>query len=138
MHIPNVGRATLKSTDVTLQVNCDHLMPIMSPVLKNWQVQTSEHGSGSAQYAGSKPKFVDLHEGAVLGGKFAWDFRAYKKNINIGGTMYTKELVCSKPKQPNTRPTTESCCVQKRIRTQESETASCKDECTAIDIIKIL
>lgn len=132
-------RAVLMSTDVTLQVKCADVMPLMGPLMKAWSVDASAQGAGSSDSSNTRTVDVDLQEGTAEA-TFPWEFNAYKKVVQIGSSVVSKELVCSKPKQPNTRPTTESCCVEKRLEkeTSQGEAAALNNGCSDTDIIKVV
>merc|ERR1712110_1208583 len=87
-------------------------MSLLDPKFEKWPI--GEHGKG---YQASKTaEYVDLHETSVQTPRMPWEFRAYRKTLQIGGKLISKRMVCSRPKQPTTRPTLEQCCADKYVQ----------------------
>jgi len=126
-------RAQLRATDVTLQVNCKALMPMLKPSFR--AIQTSQMANGKVFTA--LPHFVGLHEGSMYARRFPWHFMAYKKLQHVRNATMVKLVVCSKPKQPNTRPSGESCCVDKYTEASRAigDKSSNRHTCNIADVL---
>jgi len=108
-------RAVLQSTDVTVAIKCKAAMRLVAPMFNQWKVDLAK--LGTAQEWPGRSKFEMLHETSPDSPPLPWEFRAYRKVIKFNETLLVfKEMLCSRPKQPTTRPSTEACCVEKRTK----------------------
>jgi len=112
MAAPPGLRYTLQKTDVTVAINCGHSMPLVKQAFRNWNVKKSEFGNGLE--ATERALDINLHETSPFTKPLPWRFKAYKKVIQFKNQLIVKEMLCSQPKPPTTRPSQESCCVDKR------------------------
>lgn len=123
-------RATLRSTDVTLFVPCGSVFARVNESLHNWVIPEADYGKSFDATPG-RPFNVSLHEGTKYAKALPWQFTAFKKAVAWGDHLVIKELLCSQPRPPTTRPSKEKCCVRKRIEADKfadkpKSTGDCK------------
>jgi hypothetical protein len=122
-------RARLERMDVTLFNACEDVWALTNQTFYDWKVDPADYGKAveapekpSVKGQGH-PNYANLHETTPAGPAMPWQFRAYRKLFEWKGQMngklverlIAKEMVCSLPKQPSTRPSQEKCCVRKRM-----------------------
>jgi len=127
-------RATLRSTDVTLFVDCNEAFHLANKSFHNWVIPEADY---------EKPAFAEqqienLHEGSKYAGTFPWKFTAFKKAVPWGKHLVVKEMLCSVPKPPTTRPSQEKCCVRKRIEENAFSNDVGNGKCTIKSLLKQL
>ena len=135
-------RARLERMDVTLFNTCEDVWALTNQTFYDWKVDPADYGKAveapekpSVKGQGH-PNYVNLHETTPAGPAMPWQFRAYRKVVPWNNRLILKEVVCSQPKQPSTRPSQENCCVRKRIIT--SATPAKKSNCPYGEIAKQL
>lgn len=107
--------AVLASTDVTVAVDCQTAMPLVAPLFQTWKFDEA-HEAMAQDATPDQPRTEHLHETSPLVAALPWEFKAYRKVMRFNTTMLIyKEMLCSRPKPPTTRPSSEACCVDKRI-----------------------
>lgn len=132
-------RYQLKSTGVTMSVLCD-VMDLTAGAFKNWTV--TEDNYGKMQQA--PPEVVQLHETSPYVPAMPWQFEAFKKVVRWrtpqgDNTLIIKEMLCSRPQPPTTRPSQENCCTRKRVELDAGtvpEPHISAETCTAAELSK--
>jgi len=130
-------RATLRSADVTLFVDCDEAFALTNQSFHNWVIPPEDYEQ-SFEATPGQPRYEDLHETSKYAGTFPWEFRAFKKVVPWYEHLVVKEMLCSKPKPPTTRPSQEKCCVRKRIESNVASALNKNGQCKIADLIKQL
>jgi len=127
-------RANLYSTDVTMAVNCDAAFALTNTSFYNWEVSASNYGKALS----SGFQDFELQESAAPV-TFPWRFEAYKKVVQWGAQhLVSKEMLCSKPKPPTTRPSSESCCTRKRVISLSTASDTADSTCTLKELMEQL
>jgi len=140
VHSPTRQRATLRSTDVTLFVNCEDAFAIANESFHSWIIPEADYGK-SFEATPGQPRIESLHEVSKYAGSFPWQFTAFKKVVPMGQDVIIKEMLCSRPKPPTTRPSQERCCVRKRMEASSNSlasTGSSEQGCTLEALMKQL
>ena len=106
-------RARLERMDVTLFNACEEVWSLTNQTFYDWKVDPSDYNR--AVVASEKPHYENLHETSPAGPAMPWQFNAYRKVVDWNGKLIAKEMVCSQPKQPSTRPSKQKCCLRKRV-----------------------
>jgi len=128
-------RATLSSTDVTLFVDCDHAFSLVNNSFHNWVITPDDY---EKSFEAGQPRNESLHETSKYAGTFPWQFRAFKKVVPWDKHLVVKEMLCSRPKPPTTRPSQEKCCVRKRIEANTVRAPHKTGQCKLKDLMKQL
>jgi len=134
------NHATISSTDVSVAIDCPAVMALLTPIFRKWTF--AQAYMGKAQEATPYlPWTEQLHETSPSTAALPWTFRAYRKvlQFNVSMLIY-KEVLCSQPKTPTTRPSTENCCVNKRmVSIDTSDATPCgPGHCTLSEVMKHL
>jgi hypothetical protein len=148
----------LMSTDVTVAVPCAAVLPMFKKSFEGWGWTIDKKGKwtiaeehiGSPEIADAKNGFtysvgkrkveckgcksVGLHEtkSAVM----PWVFRAYRKIVRFKNLLIVKQMVCSKPKPPTTRPSQENCCVTKITHECPHNKHAAVGKCGLVQVMK--
>jgi len=136
------SRATISTTDVTVAIDCPAAMAMVSPLFRKWKLDKAY--MGSAQEATPYLPWTELlHETSPSVAALPWEFRAYRKVLQFNSSLLIyKEVLCSQPKQPTTRPSTEICCENKRMvetspaSQSVNKAASDTGTCTMAEVMK--
>jgi len=123
----NKQSVTLQEADVTLAVDCGSVMPAFKQSFANWAIDETKFGIPEDATPGHA-ETVYLSEGAAA--RMPWVFKAYRKVIQVNNKLVIKKTVCARPKPPTTRPSLESCCVEKQtIPLTDNAANECTDQC---------
>ena len=142
----NKQSVTLQEADVTLAVDCGSVMPAFKQSFANWAIDETKFGIPEDATPGHA-ETVYLSEGAAA--RMPWVFKAYRKVIQVNNKLVRlcfrkcasslvncllsqviKKTVCARPKPPTTRPSLESCCVEKQtIPLTDNAANECTDQC---------
>jgi hypothetical protein len=112
-------RSQLRSTDATLVIDCGAVWNATNQSFVDWEISEANYGK-AMEAPGTRTELGDVHyenltEISALGAKLPWQFQAFKKVVRSKNETIAKEMLCSRPRMPTTRPTKESCCVRKRV-----------------------
>lgn len=113
-------RSTVRSTSVTMAIPCDHIFGVTDTSLRSWVIDASDYGVSKASTSTSE----SLREGSIYADRLPWEFTAFKKAVIWGNYLVIKEMVCTKPQPPTTRPSQETCCTRKRVEAKPASVAS--------------
>jgi len=127
-------RATLRSTDVTQFVDCDEALSLTNSSFHAWVIEPSDYEKSHK----APILHENLHETSKYAGTFPWEFTAYKKVVPWKTHLVVKEMICSRPKPPTTRPSQERCCVRKRVETNVLNAPLKTDSCKLEDLMRQL
>jgi len=134
-------RAQLRATDATLVINCGALWQATDKAFQNWKVDAASYGKAlqapgkTVANVGTGLHHEVLNEITATGAKMPWQFQAFKKVVRARNGLVTKEMICSRPRMPTTRPSQEKCCVRKR---QLNKKKYGKSLCPAKELMKQL
>jgi len=136
MNMPYNNRAILVSTDVTILVDCPSVMALILPIFESWPVHDDQ--IGKVHEASEHPEFALLHETSPFAAALPWQFNAYRKVVQLGDYLVLKEVLCSKPKPPTTRPSKEGCCTNKRVIAANTQHALPENACSLMQTMQQL
>lgn len=132
LDFPSGQRATLRSTDVTLSVNCDQALSILNASFYGWIIPEAKYGKKLA----AEHKDAQLHETSRQSRTFPWRFTPYKKVVQWGSYLIHKEMVCIKPTPPTDRPSPEKCCTRTRLEKKNKNADGSSESCKLQQIVK--
>merc|ERR1711924_576931 len=102
----------------------------------NWTIDDTKFGIPEDASPGHE-ETVHLSEGSSA--RLPWVFKAYRKVIKINNKMVIKKTVCARPKPPTTRPSLESCCVDKtEIEMAATDHGGNNSKCKMETVMKLL